>query len=132
MAEAVRPRPFGYIHAFGTTWFIMQFLKGNAPHGSAVIDPARGAPQADIHSSYKLALHTALAEDLAVRDAEEGIKKGRSLSPDQVDARRGWYLDRIPSRLTRARYNSFCSYCSRLMQLGWLERTGEEEPSLPQ
>ncbi len=132
MAEAVRPFRGGYIHAFGATWFIMEFLKGNSPYGSLRIDPAKGAPQSDIHSAYKLALHTAIAEDQAARDMEDAIKAGRPYPPEEAEIRRNYYLARIPSRLTRMRYSSFTNYFSRLMKLGWVERTGEEEPSLPQ
>jgi len=132
MAEAVRPIRGAYIHVFGATWFITEFLKGNGPYGSPRIDPRKGAPQSDIHSAYKLALHSALAEDLAARDAEEAIKAGRPLSPEEVELRSSYYLGRIPSRLTRMRYSSFRVYFGLLKRLGWVEPTGEEEPSLPQ
>jgi len=132
MADAVRPFRGGYIHAFGATWFITEFLKGNGPMGTPRIDPTKGAPQADIHSAYKLALHTSIAEDLAARDMEDAIKAGRPYPPEEAEIRRSYYLGRIPSRLTRMRYSSFTNYFSRLIKLGWVEPTGEEEPSIPQ
>ena len=132
MAEAFRPIRGGYIHAFGATWFITEFLKGTRPMETPRIDPGKGAPQADIHSAYKLALHNSIAEDLAARDEESAIEAGKPLTIEEADLRRNYYLSRIPSRLTRMRYSSFCTYFSRLIQLGWVERTGEEEPSIPQ
>ena len=132
MVEAIRPFRGAYIHSFGASWFIMEFLKGHSPHGSLRIDPAKGATQADVHSAYKLALHISIAEDQAARDAEEGIKKGQPLTPEEVEARSNYYLSRIPARLTRMRYHSFVVYFGLLKRLGWVEPTGEEEPSLPQ
>jgi len=63
-------------------------------------------------SAYKLALHTSLAEDLAARDAEEAIKKGHPLSPEEVELRKGYYLSGIPARLTRMRYHSL-EWCTQ-------------------
>lgn len=132
MVEAFRPFRGGYIHAFGATWFITEFLKGTGPMDTPRIDAGKGAPQADIHSAYKLALHTAIADDRALRDIEDAIKAGRPYSDEEFELRKSYYLARVPSRLTRMRYSSFCTYFSRLIQLGWVERTGEEEPSIPQ
>jgi len=100
--------------------------------GTPRMDPSKGAPQSDIHSAYKLALHTSIADDLAVKDIEAAQAAGKPLTNEEEDARRRYYLERIPSRLTRMRYPSFTNYFARLIKLGWVERTGEEEPSIPQ
>ncbi len=42
---------------WGTAWFLIEFLKGNRPAGSAAIDPAAGAALPDIYLEYKTALH---------------------------------------------------------------------------
>ncbi len=56
----IRPRIGGFFRPFGTTWFIIEFLKGNGPQDSKEIDPDIGSPMTDIHSEYKSALHRAL------------------------------------------------------------------------
>jgi len=38
---------------WGTAWFIIEFLKGNGPAGSAAIDPAVGASLDGIYQEYK-------------------------------------------------------------------------------
>ncbi|MFQ5875381.1 MAG: hypothetical protein ACE5JL_16495, partial [Dehalococcoidia bacterium] len=87
-------------------------------------------PQSDIHAAYKGALHRAMAEDAAAWDAEKAIRRGRPLTPEQVEERRRHYLERIPTKLTRMRYASFTRYFRFLIQLGFVERTGETEGSL--
>ena len=39
------------------------------------------------------------------------------------------YYRRIPRKITKVRYHSFMSYFGMLRRLGWVEPTGEEEPS---
>jgi hypothetical protein len=133
MTDAVRPFRGGYTKLFGAAIFIKAFLDGRGPEfGVTRIDPERGAPQADLHSAYKLALHMALADDQALRDIDEAIKAGRPYPDEEFEIRRSYYLSRIPSRLCRMRYASFTNYFARLIKLGWVEGTGEEEPSRPQ
>jgi hypothetical protein len=132
MLEALRPIRGGYIHAFGATWFIMSFLRGEGPMGTPRLDPNEGAPQVEIHSAYKLALRISIADNLAVRDIEAAQAAGKPLTNEEEDSRRRYYRERIPRRLTRMRYSSFTNYFARLIKLGWVERTGEEEPSIPQ
>lgn len=133
MAEALTPRRGGFLRPFGAAIFIRDFLNGEGTkYGAPRIDPAVGAPQADIHAAYKLALHMAIAEDAAALDAEEAIRQGKPLTPDQVEERRLFYLERIPYKLTRMRYASFTNYFARLLKLGWVEPTGRVERSEPQ
>jgi hypothetical protein len=131
MVMPLEPHRGGFLRPFGTAVFIRDFLAGEGPkYGVARIDPAKGAPQQDIHSSYKLALHLAMAEDAAAWDAEEAIRRGEPMTPEQVEERRNYYLQRIPYKLTRMRYHSFLTYFGMLKRLGWVEPTGEaEEPS---
>jgi hypothetical protein len=63
---------------------------------------------------------------------EEAARKGKPLTPERVEERQLFYLDRIPYKLTRMRYSSFTNYFARLIQLGWIEATGETEPSQAQ
>lgn len=130
MAEVVRPARGGYLRPFGAAVFIRDFLNGEGPkYGVARVDPRRGAPQADIHASYKLALHRAIAEDSAAWEAADAIRIGRPMTTEQVEERASFYMARIPTRLTRARYHSFLVYFGLLKRLGWVEPTGETEPS---
>ncbi len=127
MALPVRPSRGGYIRPFGTAVFIRDFLAGKgAKYGAPAIDPKLGAPQSDIHAAYKKALHAAIAEDAAAWDAGEAIGRGKPMSPDQVEERKRFYLERIPRKLTRMRYASFTRYFRFLKQLGWVEEVSQE------
>jgi len=131
MVEALRPRRGGFLRPFGCAWFIREFLLGNSPMGSPIIDPDVGASQTDVHRFYKEALHRAYAEDLVALEEEEHIRRG--LPPftiEEADDRTHYYLERIPYKLTRMRYGSFTTYFSHLKRLGYVEETGKEEPSL--
>jgi len=99
-------------------------------YGVEAIDPDRGATITDIHSAYKRALHFDMAEDMAARDAEEAVRRGKPMTPEEIERRRDYYLERIPSKLTRMRYSSFARYFRFFLQLAWVERTGEVEGSL--
>jgi len=129
----LRPSRGGFLRPFGCGWFIREFLAGRGPEGSPEIDPERGAPQADIFYHYKVALHRAFALDTAVREEEARAEaEDRPIDPEKIAERQQFYLDRIPYKLTKCRYHSFLMYFHRLKQLGWVELTGEEEPSEPQ
>ncbi|GAH61542.1 unnamed protein product, partial [marine sediment metagenome] len=70
------------------------------------------------------------ALDTAVREEEkEARREKRPISPEKIEARAEFYLARIPYKLTAMRYHSFVVYFSNLQRLGWVELTGEEEPS---
>ncbi len=133
MVEALRPARGGFLRPFGTAIFIRDFLSGDgAKYVAPVVDPAMGAPQQDIHAAYKSALHRAMAEDAAAWDAEEAIRSGKPLAPEDVEARRDYYLARIPYKLTRMRYHSFLTYFGMLKRLGWVEPAGRAESSSAQ
>ena len=127
MVEALKPTRGGFTRPFGTAWFIKEFLAGNGPMGTARVDSQRGSPQVDIHGSYKLALHTAFAEEMVARVEEERIH--RDLPPltiEEASSLRQRFLEGIPSKLTRGRYHSFVTYFHRFKQLGWVEEVSTE------
>jgi len=63
----LRPNRGGFLRPFGCGWFIRQFLMGNRPGGSGVINPERGSTQSDINYAYKEALAKATARERAER-----------------------------------------------------------------
>ena len=65
MAELLRPVRGGFLRPFGCAWFIWQFLLGNGPHGSPLIDPEVGAPTWMFDPGY-------VVEGLAAAPAVEG------------------------------------------------------------
>ena len=126
----LRPSMGGFFRPFGAGQFIKAFLGGRGPdYDAPKIDPKVGAPQSDIHAAYKGALHRAMAEDAAAWDAGEAIRKGKPMTPEEVEERRRFYLERIPYKLTKMRYQSFHTYFGHLKRLGWVEKTGGTEPS---
>ena len=130
MTLPIRPNQGGYRRPFGCGWFIREYLLGNGPEGSAVIDPEKGAPQAEIFYHYKTALHRSYAEDIVARENEERIRKGKpAYTPEEYTDRAAWFLGRIPYKLVKCRYHSFVVYFSNLQRLEWVELTGFEEPS---
>lgn len=131
MVTALRPGRGGYIRPFGCGFFIRDFLLGRgADYGVPAIDPDRGAPQEDIFYHYKVAIHTAYAEDATAWENDQRIKAGKGPYTEEEYAERvDWHLRRIPYKLVKARYHSFQRYFHWLKQLGWVEKTGEEEVS---
>ncbi len=130
MIDLLRPKRGGFLRPFGCGWFIREFLLGNGPWGSSGIDPASGAPQADIFYCYKTALRLATAIDQATRAEEKKARREkRSISPDNIEKLTGKYLARMPYKANGCRYHSFVVYFSTLRGLGWVEPTGREEPS---
>ena len=126
----LRPIIGGFMRPFGTAWFIIEFLKGNAPEDSKKIKPEEGAPMTDIHYEYKSALHRAHAKDSAERDEEKRIKEGQpAFIEKEYQERLEYYLQRIPYKLLRMRYASFTRYFGHLKRLGWVSETGNTEPS---
>jgi len=127
----LKPTRGGYLRPFGTAIFIRDYLMGRGPeYGVEAIDPDRGATITDVHSSYKRALHSDMAEDMASRDAEEAARRGKPMTHEEIERKRNYYLERIPAKLTRMRYSSFTRYFRFFIQLGWVARTGEVEGSL--
>ena len=130
MVELLRPSRGGFLRPFGCGWFIREFLLGNRPGGSPVIDPHVGAPQADIFYHYKHSLSRATALDKSTRHEEEQARReNRAIDPDRIEKLSERYLARIPYKSTGARFHSFVVYFSNLQRLGWVEETGREEPS---
>jgi len=130
VVELLRPTRGGFLRPFGCGWFIWEFLLGHTPNGSPKIDPTIGAPQADIFHDYKMALLKATALDKATRVEERRARKEkRSISPDNIEKLAKKYLASMPYKANGCRYHSFVVYFSTLQRLGWVEPTGQEEPS---
>lgn len=131
MVLPAEPPRGGYLRPFGAAVFVRDYLAGRGPdYGVDSINAAVGAPQVDIHTAYKNALHRAMAEDWAVRREEAAARKeGRRISPTTIEEWTAYYLERIPYKLSRMRYHSFVTYFRLLKALGWVERTGHTEPS---
>ncbi len=130
MVLQLKPKRGGFPRPFGCGMFVKYFLLGSGPYGSAKIDPAVGATQSDIFRYYKEALIRETALDRATRTEEKRARKEkRNISPDNIDKLFERYLARIPYKAQGARYHSFVTYFSMLQKLGWVEPTGEEEPS---
>lgn len=130
MVELLKPARGGFLRPFGCGWFIREFLAGNAPNGSPVIEPDIGAPQADIFYHYKTALRKATALDKATRTEEKRAhREKRYIEPVNIEKLTARYLSRMPYKAQGCRYHSFVVYFSTLQRLGWVELTGQEEAS---
>jgi len=130
VVEPLRPSRGGFLRPFGCGWFIREFLLGRGPHGSPMIDPSEGAPQADIFYHYKMSLIEATALDRATREEERRARREkRAISPDNIERLTRQYLAHIPYKTSGCRFHSFVVYFSNLQRLGWVEPTGLEEPS---
>jgi len=130
LVELLRPTRGGFLRPFGCGLFVREFLLGNGPNGSPMIDPAVGAPQADIFHDYKMALLKATALDRATREEERRARKEkRSISPDNIEKLAERYLAKMPYKANGCRYHSFVVYFSNLQRLRWVEPTGKEEKS---
>ena len=126
----VRPNKGGFLRAFGCGWFIREFLSGKGPYGALWIDPQNGAPQADIFYHYKRTLAQETATEPAVRGEERQSKKeGRLYDPDQVPELIDKHLGRLRYKSSGMRYHSFVTYFHNIKRLGWVEVTGQTEPS---
>ena len=130
MIEPLRPARGGFLRPFGCGWFIREFLLGHGPNGSPMIDLSIGAPQADIFHYYKMALRKATALDRATRmEEKKAQREKRTINPDNIEKLTVRYLARMPYKANGCRYHSFVVYFSTLQRLGWVEPTGQEEPS---
>jgi len=126
----LRPARGGFLRPFGCGWFIREFLLGNGPEGSPMIDPNVGACQADIFYHYKRALLGAIALDRATRQEErQARREKRPISPDGIEKLTERYLAHTPYKVNSCRYHSFVVYFSNLQRLGWVEFTGKEQHS---
>jgi len=130
VVELLRPARGGFLRPFGCGWFIREFLLGNGPAESPQIDSNSGAPQADCFHWYKIALLRATAVDRATKTEEKRARREkRSIDPDNIERLTERYLARMPYKAQGCRYHSFVVYFSTLQRLGWVEPTGQEEPS---
>lgn len=126
----LKPKRGGFLLSFDCGWFIREFLLGNGLHGSQVIDPEVGAPQAEIFYHYKNVLHQETAMGRATRAEEKRARhKKRSIDRYQIEQLYQRCLSRIPYKANGCRYHSFITYFSTLRRLGWVEPTGQEELS---
>jgi len=126
----LKPTRGGFLRPFGCGWFIREFLKGKGPGESPAIDPNIGAPQADIFHHYKESLRGATAYDRATRmETRIARREKRPIDPNNIDRLAKKYLARLPYKAQGCRYHSFVVYFSTLQRLGWVEPTGQEEPS---
>lgn len=97
MTLLLRPRRGGFLRPFGCGHFIKEFLLGNGPYGSPVVDPKIGAPQAEIFYHYKNALRRATAIDRVTRSEEKRAKREkRPIDPTKIDELYQRYLARLP------------------------------------
>jgi hypothetical protein len=130
MTLALKPKRGGFLRPFGCGEFIREFLLGQGPYGSPVIDPDVGAPQADIFYDYKKALMRATALDRATRAEEKRARREkRSIEPANIEKLAERHLSRMPYKAQGCRFHSFGVYFSTIQRLGWVEPTGREEPS---
>ncbi len=99
----LKPNRGGFLRPFGCGWFIREFVAGNAPYGSPVINPTIGAPQADIFHYYKEALRQASAMDRAIRmETKRAKREKRSIDPNNINSLYQWYLARTPYKAMAA------------------------------
>jgi len=130
VVELLKPRRGGFVRPFGCGWFIREFLMGRSPYGAPAIDLSVGAPQSDIFHHYKQAILRATAADRATRHEERRAKREKRLiNPENIEELTEIYLRRLPYKSGACRYHSFVVYFSNLQRLGWVEPTGQEEPS---
>ncbi len=130
MVEPLRPARGGFLRPFGCGWFIRELLLGHGPYGSPRIDPDVGACQADVFYHYKMSLRNEAALDKATRlEEKRAQRQKRQINPENIDALAKRYLSRMPYKAWGCRYHSFVVYFSNLVRLGWVEPTGQEEPS---
>jgi len=125
----LRPNRGGFLRPFGCGWFIREYLLGNGPEGSRVIDPERGAAQADINFEYKEALARATARERAERIISRMVVGGTDVTEEQAARIYERELKRVSRKFTHMRYHSFLMYFGVLKRLGWVEVTGQSETS---
>lgn len=128
--EPLKPKRGGFLKPFGCGPFIRDFLMGNGPYGSPMIDPKVGAPQADIFHYYKMALIRATALDKATRTEEKQARREkRSIEPANIEKLTERYFAQMPYKAQGCRFHSFVVYFSNIQRLGWVEATSKQERS---
>ena len=129
MTLELKPKRGGFVRPFGCGWFIREFLLGNGPEGSTIIDLKRGAPQVDINFEYKEALVRATARDRTDRLISRLVLNKVNVTEEQADKIYQQQLKRISRNSNYMRYHSFLIYFGVLKRLGWVEATEEIQPS---
>ena len=129
MTLDLKPTRGGFLRPFGCGWFIREFLLGNGPAGSTMIDPNRGSSQADINFEYKEALARATARERAERIISRMVLSGADVTEEEADRIYQRELKRISRKFTHMRYHSFLMYFGVLKRLGWVETTEETQAS---
>lgn len=130
MTLALKPKRGGFLRPFGCGEFIRDYLLGKGFYGSLKIDPLIGAPQADMFYHYKNALRQATALDRATRAEEKGARRQRRpINPDIIERLAERFLKGMPYKAWGCRFHSFGVYFSNIIRLGWVEPTGQEDPS---
>ena len=134
IAEPLKPSRGGFQRPFGCARFIVDFLQGKGPDYSVTsIDPAVGATQNDILASYKLALHLDWVNEQLAWENEARLRKSLpTMNEAEENKRREYWTGCYPLGRCRMRYHSFLIYFGLLKRLGWVEPTGNEEPSVAQ
>lgn len=125
----LRPNKGGFSRVFGAGSFIRAYLMGSGPEGSKVIDPVRGAAQADINYEYKEALARATAREHAERAISSMVVGGTDVTEEQAEKIYQKELKKVSRKFTHMRYHSFLMYFGTLKRLGWVEPAGQTEPS---
>ena len=118
MTSGIRPTRGGFLRPFGCGWFIREFLSGNGPEGSRIIDPEQGAAQADINYEYKEALARATARERTERIISRMVVNGKEVTEEQAASIYERELKKISRKFTHMRYHSFVMYFSVLKRLG--------------
>ena len=125
----VRPNRGGFLRPLGCGLFVRDFLLGKGPEDSTKIDPIRGATQADINFEYKEGLARATAREHAEKVISRLVLSGADVTEEQADAIYQRETKRLSRKFTHMRYHSFLVYFGVLKRLGWVEASGETEPS---
>ena len=129
MVTDIRPTRGGFLRPFGCGWFIREYLLGNGPEGSTRIAPESGAPQADINFEYKEALARATAREHAEKIISRMVVSGADVTEEQAERIYQREMKKLSRKFTHMRYHSFLMYFGVLKRLGWVEVTGQTEPS---
>lgn len=130
MIVEIRPSNGGFQRPIRTADFILRSLKGEGPEGSRKFNPLIGAPMTDIFFEYKSALHRAFSMETVEREEEKRIRRGKpAYTEEEYNERLNHFLSKIPHKLYKMRYSSFCRYFGHLKRLGWVKESGRTEPS---
>ncbi len=125
----LKPSHGGFLRPFGCGEFIRGYLSGRGPHGSSVIDPGRGATQADINSEYRQALAGATARDRAEKIIDRMVRAHQEVSEAEAEEILQRELRPLSIKSRGMHYHSFLMYFGVLKKLGWVQPTGEIERS---